>query len=779
MSGPPSTRYRIDEELGSGGMGVVYRAFDTHLRRTVAIKVFRDDRLDGETHRRLMKEAQAASSLNHPHVCTVHEVSELDGAPCIVMEHVEGTTLSSSIPPDGLPPDTAARLGIQIADALAHAHARGIVHRDLKSANIMVTADGHVKVVDFGLATRLRHVQAAVATESEASMSDGHPPAGTLAYMSPEALQGQRADARDDVWALGVVLYEMVSGRRPFTGSTAFDLASAIQRDAPPPLPASVPAALRAVIAKCLSRPASTRYGDAREIRAALETVQSGTVEVSAAPRPRRVNWRLAVVLMCGVSIVALAALALLRPEPIDSIAVLPFVNASGDPGMDYLTDGVTESVLSSLTQLSKEHLKIIALSSVLRFKGRELDPQVVGHELNVRAVVLGRVVQHGDTLLVSAELVDVSDRSRLWGDKYETTIGNLLGVQEEIATHISTGLRLQLSGRERQQLTRRYTDNLAAYQAYLKGRYHWYKFTPEDMKKSLEYYQQAIDIDPTYALAYAGMARDYEAMAYQGLAPPAESHRAGEAAAKRALEIDDNIGQAHEALAQVQFAREWDWPSAEREYRRAIALNPADAFSHRFYGHFLRAMGRWPEAAAEMRRSLELDPLSAETSKALATTYFWGRQLDAAIDQYNKTLELEPNHALTHDLLADAYAAAGRYNEALAERRSYLRLEGATEAADGLGDDSSESGYRRAMQALYRKYLAVLQQTAASEYVSPVAFALTYAALGEQDRAFEWLERAFAERAPYLTSMKTDPAFDPLRSDPRFDDLMRRVGLP
>ena len=772
-------RYRIEEELGSGGMGVVYRARDTDLRRTVAIKVIAATPQDEGTHAAMMREARAASTLNHPHICTVYEVGQAADCSYVVMEHVEGGTVKALIPPDGLSADLTIRYGIQIADALAHAHDRGVVHCDLKGANVMVTPEGRVKVLDFGLARRLREGQRSAATES---FDDEHAVAGTVASMSPQVLQGQAPDPRDDVWSLGVLLYEMATGAHPFRGETKFELASAIQRDPPAPLPAGVPPGLRSIILRCLARARGERYRDARELRAALEAVQS---DGGPAPAPSR-RPRPARRAVIGLGAVLLAAtigtIASLRTGiwsgPMESIAVLPFVNVGGGPDMEYLSDGLTEGVIGSLSQLPREKLKVIALSPVLRYKGGDVDVVTAGSELGVRAIVLGRVLMRGGELTVSVELVSARDRTRLWGDKYEASVHDVIGVQEEIATGISEGLRLQLTGDDRRRMARRQTENAAAHQLYLKGRYHWYKFTPEDYEKSLQYYQQAIERDSRYALAHAGIAIAGVMMAYEGLIPPGEARREAEPAALRALAIDDTLGEAHDAMAEVRFAFDWNWPAAEEEFRRAVALS-RDPATRRFYGHFLRALGRWDEAIAEMKAAQELDPFSVETSKALGATYFWAGQHDRAIEQYLKALELDANHAQTHDLLADAYAAKGLYGKALAERRMYLVLEGAEEAAKALGADASEEGYRRAMRALYSRYLAALEESSVGRYISPMEFAMTYVALDDKEQAFDWLEKAYEERAPALVSLKSDPAFNPLRSDGRFHDLVRRVGLP
>ena len=563
------------------------------------------------------------------------------------MEYVEGRPLSEALA-SGLLPDAVVRYGIQIADALAHAHDRGIVHRDLKTHNVIVTPEGRAKVLDFGLAKRLPTEELTEQpTRSADSLTEAGQIVGTLHYLSPEVLRGRAADMRTDVWALGVLLYELATGERPFQGKTKFEVTSAILEQPPRPLPERVPAGLRSVIERCLAKEPGERYQRGSEVRAVLEAVQSGSFTVEPAPptRPGGRRW-----LWWGAAAAAALTVALLgarylagRAQSIDSIAVLPFANVGGDPETEYLSDGVTETVISSLSRIPK--LKVIAFTSVLRYKGKPVDVQEVVRELPVAAILTGRILQRGNNLLVTTELLDTRDRSRLWGEQYDQKVTDILAVQDDIAQKISAYLRQRLTGEERRRLQRRYTDNAEAYQLYLKGRYHWYKFTPEGYEKSLEYYQRAIDNDPTYALAYAGLADTYLSMATRAFCLRASSLPKAEAATSKALEIDDELGEAHSTLATISGQ-----PMEVRRSREGVPAGdraePRVRSGEEVLRLQLRNQGRFEEAIAEMRRAQELDPLSVETNKTLGAVLFWAGRTDEAIAQYKKTLELDPDAA-------------------------------------------------------------------------------------------------------------------------------------
>ena len=791
MTPADTPRYRIEHKLGAGGTGVVYRATDTQLERTVALKVL--EVAPGEEARAAMvREARAASALNHPSICTVYEVTTIDGQPSIVMEYVDGTSLAKAVPPGGLAPELVVRYGVQIASALAHAHDRGVLHRDLSSANVMITREGHAKVLDFGLARRVREWQRDIGTEDMDSPVGEEPLRGTLVYMSPDVLEGHPPRPADDLWSLGVMLYEIATGALPFRGATRFQLASSIQRDAPAALPPRVSFGLRSVILRCLARDSAVRYQQAHEVRAALEALQGefGTAPAPVAAKP--------LLRTAGVAIVALLLIALVgafawlkrgdAPRPFNpatpasapiSIAVLPLANPTHDPQLEYLTDGIAETVISSLARVPGK-VTVIAWSAVQQYRQPQVDAQEVGRELGVGTVLQGAIVRANDGLAVSVELVDASDRRRLWSETYKVQVANLLNVHEEIATRIASALRLQLSGDEQRALRSQYPANPEAYHLYIQGQYHLYRFTPDSYRRGLDFFQQAIQRDPTYALAHAGVARALSNMTYEGLLPPATFTEV-ERAATTALSLDPTLGAAHDALAHLKFAYEWDWNAAEREFKTALALSPRDAAIHQYFGIFLRTQRRWADAIAQMKEALALNPVSVEATKALGTTYYWAGQNDRAIEQLTRALTLDPTHSQTLDLLADVFAAKGLYVQALDTRRRYLETAGAFEAAEALGTDGSEAGYRRGMRRLYRQYLARLEEEATDRntYISPMEFAFTYIAIGDTDRAFAALEQAFSQRAPWLASLAADPAFDPLRSDPRFASLAARVGVP
>jgi serine/threonine-protein kinase len=774
MIGQTLGHYRIEAQLGAGGMGVVYLAHDITLERLVAVKVLGERLLSEPTAReRFLREAKTASSLNHPHVCTVHEVGEDKGQAYIVMEYVEGRPLSEVLA-NGLLPDAVVRYGMQIADALAHAHECGIVHRDLKTNNVIITPAGRAKVLDFGLAKRLPTEQLAEQpTRSADSLTEAGQIVGTLHYLAPEVLRGRAADTRTDVWALGVLLYELATGDRPFQGKTKFEVTSAILEQPPRPLPASVSAGLRCVIERCLAKEPGERYQRGSEVRAVLEAIQSG----SFVPQKRPRRWRLwaAAVALVLASVVTAIRFHLAPGQNIDSIAVLPFANVGGNPDNEYLSDGITESVIGSLSRLSR--LRVIAFASVDRYKGRPVDPQQVVRDLGVSAILTGRVTERSDGLSISAELIKASDNSRMWGDEYDATIGGLSSVQDRISSNISETLRLQSRPEEKPRMRGGHSTNDEAYELYLKARYYESKGTLEGYQRSMTLFRKAIEKDPGYAPAYTNL--PYVAMTWEGLLPPRDGYAQAEAAVTKALELDDTLSHAHTVLGQLRQGRDWDWPGAESEYRRAIALDPHDSNAYLRYSQFLRAMGRWDEAPAQMKLARSSDPLSVGTNEGLAATYYWARRYDEAIAQLKEFLEIEPNAVSTHDLLAAVYARKGMHKEAMAELRQTFVLNGDKEGAEALGQDFETLGFDRVMRQVNQVTLRGLKESAKDGYVSPFFFATIYAKLGEKDQAFAWLNKAAAERSPWVTNIKTDPEFDGLRSDPRFTELLKLIGLP
>ena len=722
-------------------MGEVYLAQDTRLGRLVALKLLpRQFTEDLTRMRRFQQEARAVSSLNHPNILTIYEIGEADDVQFIAMEYVDGVTLRERMRETRMNLSAVLDNAIQIATALAAAHQAGIIHRDIKPENIMIRRDGYVKVLDFGLAKLSEeHSTSTDVDAATVPMLETEPGMiiGTYVYMSPEQTRGIPADARADIWSLGCVIYEMTAGRPPFEGATKSDMIVSILEKEPPPLmryAREVPAELQRIVTKALTKDREERYQTVKDLLIDLkrlqrelefeakrpqsiepelfdeETVIESEDEHSTVETGRRTSGRgsqagsrisreevgihttssaeyivegikhhkLAVLIFVMVSVLAIAAAIYFTREgtAINSVAVLPLVNAGADPNMEYLSDGITESLINSLSRIPD--LKVMARSSVFRYKGKEIDPKGVGNELGVQAVLTGRLVQRGDdTLSISLELVNARDNSHIWGDQYNTKLSEIIAMQGEMAKDISKNLRLKLTGEEKRRLTQRYTDNIAAYQLYLKGRYAWNKRTSEELKRSAEHFQQAIDLDPAYALAYAGLADSYNMLADYSVLPPKEAFPRAEAAATKALEMDDTLAEAHTSLGFVKMAYDGDWTGAEREFRRAIELNPNYATAHQWYASYLVMMSRFDESITEMKRAQTLDPLSRIINANLGLHYYYAREYDQAVEQIRKTINLDPDFGVAHFYLGRTYLQKGMYKEAIAEMQKARELSG------------------------------------------------------------------------------------------------------
>ncbi len=784
MVGQQLGHYRILERIGAGGMGEVYRAHDEQLDRDVAIKLLPTSVLSDATARaRLLREARSAASLNHPQICTIHEVGEADGQAYIAMELVEGQSLSARLAGGALPTEQVLRYGLQLAEALGHAHERGMVHRDLKSANIVITPEGRLKVLDFGLAKRLSENEMDEVTRSQASLTAAGALVGTLDYMAPEQLRGQPADARSDIWALGVVLYEMAASARPFQGQTGFELSSAILNQRPAPLAAKVPLELRAVIERCLEKEPARRYQRGGEVQAALEAVQTGSGAPWAGWRYRLARRRWLAV--AGPVVVLAAVLVGLNvgglrerlltlvgarhgvPLPkIESIAVLPLENLSGDKEQDYFADGMTEELITNLAKISA--LKVISRTSVMQYKGTRKPLPEIAKELNVDAVVEGSVQREGGQVRITAQLIQASTDRHLWAESYQRNLRGVLALQSEIAGTIAEKVHAALTPDERARLASARPVNPEAYGDYLKGKFYLNKFTPEGFQKGLEYLNQAIEKDPTNPLPYAGLALGYTLIGHEAVP---DAFQRAKAAMLKALELDENQAEAHEALAELKLYKEWDLPGAEQAFLRVLALNPNLAEAHAHYSWYQLLVGRRYEAFSEMRRAQELDPLTPLWPAWLGWQHWWTGQYEEAIAEARKSLEVNPNFPWGLHVLGGVYAEKAMYEEAIAAHQKAAASSPALRWA--LGYTYAVAGRRDEA----RKVAAELKKQ-----VTPMnawGLAEIYTALGEKDEAFRWLEVAYERRFSWMPWLGKERAFEPLRSEPRFQDLLRRMKLP
>jgi TolB-like protein/tRNA A-37 threonylcarbamoyl transferase component Bud32/Tfp pilus assembly protein PilF len=782
MIGQTLGRYRIVEKLGAGGMGEVYRAHDEQLKRDVALKVLLADTLaDDRARKRFRREAETLSKLNHPNIAQIHDFGSQDELDFLVMEQVPGESLKERLDKGSLPEKELIRLGGQIADALQEAHEQGIVHRDLKPGNVKLTARGQAKVLDFGIAKLL---QAATEATTQ-TFTETHSLAGTLPYMAPEQLRGEEIDARSDLYSFGVMLYEMATARRPFEEKLSTALSDAILHQAPP-APRTVnrrlSAGLENVILKCLEKEPERRYQSAKEARIDLERLGAG-IPVAAPARPRPWTRRLAV---AAVALVVLAALLvgfnvgglrdrlLGEPTQITSLAVLPLENLSGDAEQQYFVDGIHEELTATLAKIGS--LKVISRSSAMRYQETDKPLQQIAEELGVEAVVEGSVRRAGNQVRVTVQLIKADTDEHLFAENYQRELRDILFLQSEIAQAISRQVQVTLSPQEEARLASARPIDPEAYQAYLKGQHFLAKWTEDGTRKSIEYFLQAIDIDPTYAPAYARLGWAYNNLSFWGYAPPEETLPRVRAAVTRALELDDGLAEAHTVLGSIKLTSDWDWPGAERELRRALELNPDSVDALLEYSFYSAVMGRFDEGIAANKRAIQLDPLTPTTTIGLGWMYYFTRQYDESIRQLEKALELDPNSPYAHMELAWNYADTGKYAEAVASCQKALDLLADDQVILGAcGQRYAISGRRD--EAL--KLLDQLMEMSASRYVDAYYIATIHAGLGDVHRTLDWLERAYEQRSPSMVFLKIAPFTDGVRDDPRFQSLLRRMNFP
>jgi serine/threonine protein kinase/tetratricopeptide (TPR) repeat protein len=790
MIGQTLGHYRIIEKVAAGGMGVVYRAHDEQLERDVALKVLPSGTLSNDASRRqFRKEALALAKLSHPNIETVYEFDTQDGIDFLVMEYVPGNTLAERLAAGVLPQKEVVALGMQIAAAMEEAHSRGIVHRDLKPRNISITARGQAKVLDFGLAKLLPQVNDVTSD----TLTDTQAGAGTLPYMPPEQLQGESVDARADLYTIGAVLYEMATDRRAFPQELPSRVIDAVLHHPPVPpraLNSRISPELERIILKCLEKDPSRRFQSAKEMLVDLRRLDGASSNQPVPRKPLVHILRERAGLFVAYAVAGLLALAVLitalnvdgwrdrlmghtRPPQIRSLAVLPFVSFSGDADQDYFADGMTEALITNLGQI--QSLRVISRTSVMTYKGVKISLPDIARQLHVDAVVEGSVRHYGDRVQINVQLIQASTDLRLWGKSYEQDLRDILTLQNTAARAIADEIEVKLTPQEQAQLSRNVPVDPVAHEAYLAGRFCWNKRTSLGLQKSIDYFEQAVARDPTYAIAYAALADAFRLLPELTTVPASEAFPKARTAALKALALDNSLAEAHSALANVKEDFDWDWKGAEEEYRRAIELNPGYENAHAWYSNLLLELGRLPDAIVEAKLAQQLDPLSAFTNDNLAAILYYAGDYDQSIEQCQKTLEIDPASHRAHRHLGQVYVQRRMYAEAVSELKKAVELSpGSTEALADLGYVFGV--WRKTDEA--KKILLQLQDSPRQGHVSPYHLAIVYIGLGEKELALQSLRKAVDDRSPGVVHLKVSPLFQELQSDPRFQDLLSYTGL-
>jgi eukaryotic-like serine/threonine-protein kinase len=805
--GKQINQFKILSLLGKGGMGEVYLAEDTRLDRKVALKILPPEFAeDADRMSRFVREAKSASALNHPNIITIYEIGESGGTPFIATEFIDGKTLNDYAKSNPLNYKSVLEIATQVASALDEAHQAGIVHRDIKPDNVMIRADGLVKILDFGIAKLF----APTSAESELGTAiKGTMPGaiiGTANYMSPEQAKGKVVDVRTDIFSFGVVLYEMISGELPFAGENALEMIGAILKDEPKPLGVDVPSEIAIIIGKCLRKDRTERYqtikdvgNDLKDVEQELElknliyhsTVphrdrnethipQTATADelnrtitsqtVSSKPKNQYLGFVLLILL---IAVGGFFGYRYFVPtDRIESIAVMPFVNESGNQDAEYLSDGMTEMLIGSLSQVP--NLRVKARASVFRYKGKDTNEQTIGKELNVRAILNGRISQRGDQLILSLELVDAATEDVIWSQQYNRKQTDLVSLQSEIARDVSEKLQIKISGAEAAKVAKTATTDPEAYQAYLRGRYYWNRRTAENLQKAIEQFKYAADRDPNYALAYAGLADCYAILSEYAAIPASETIPQSKTYAERAIALDDQLAEPHASLGQINGHLR-QWTEAEKEYRRAIALNPNYATAYHWYSILLRDLGRFDESLAMIKRAHELDPLSSIISINISQVYQAQKNYNASIENTLKVIELDPSYSAAYNSLALSYLKVGRNDEAIANFEKAVELSKRSEVVlRNLGYGYGVVGRRAEAFAIAGE----LEEKYAKKQAIGQFIAAVYAGLGDKDKVFEWLEKDF-ENDEDLAGIRWSPQFEIILGDPRCKDLLKRMNLP